>query len=78
MTSGQLTFPLPAPEREEILAVRRGDTDFNACMTRIGELEHRLEDMKDATALPAEPNYAAVNQRLVELYQAWWAEKGFV
>lgn len=75
MTSGRLTLPLPDEVRAEVVAVRRGEVDFNACMTRIGELEHKLVALKDTTELPEQPDYAAVNRWLIEVYEQWWAEK---
>jgi predicted nucleotidyltransferase len=75
MSSGAITLPIPQPEREWLVGVRRGEVELDDVLTRVGELELELNDLIESGPLPPEPDYNRANQFLVEAYQRYW-EKG--
>ena len=74
MNTGSFPIPMPDEQRELILAVRTGQVSENDVLTKAGELEAELKDAIDATSLPAEPDYAAVNAFLIDAYERTWSE----
>lgn len=72
LTTGRISVPMLDPDREYVLACRRGDLDENEVLTRAGELEAELKASIDSSPLPDEPDYDAVNAWLVDEYRGWW------
>lgn len=72
---GRLTLPMPLPEREEVLAVKRGEVpDQDAVMARIDEVRAEVERRLEAgtSPLPAEPDLAAVSAWSVHAHRGHW------
>jgi hypothetical protein len=74
LTTGRLTLPMPDFSREYILALRKGEIEFNDALTHAGELELELRDAISGSPLPKEPEYETVNTLLFESYMWWWEE----
>lgn len=72
METGRLTLPMPEPQRESIMRIRRGEADVNDVLTFSGELERELEDLLDESPLPERPDHDAVNSYLIGAYQNHW------
>lgn len=72
MNTGSFPIPMPADQRDFILAVRTGRVSENDVLTRAGELESGLKDAIESTLLPEQPNYDAVNRFLIDAYQISW------
>lgn len=72
LRTGRLTLPMIEPEREEVLRVRRGETDLQATLTLAGELEREMEDLLDSSPLPPEPDRDGISEMLASMYRDWW------
>lgn len=72
LQTGRISVPMPERERAYVLAVRQGELDMNAVLTRAGELEEEMKDLIDVSPLPDEPDFHEVNLFLVEAHEAWW------
>lgn len=70
--TGRLTLPMREDERAYCLAVRRGEIEYGAVMTRVGELERELEDLLSTSPLPEQPDYDAINNFLAAQYLSRW------
>ena len=59
------------------MAIRTGQRTFDEAIAEIEELERRLADAVERTALPPQPDDDAVNAFLVSAYRrAWgWRER---
>ena len=75
MRTGSFTIPMPAEERDLILAVRTGEVSENDVLTLAGELESDLKGAIDSSGLPDSPDYASVNSFLINAYQRVWASE---
>lgn len=73
LNTGRITLPIAEPERSRLLEVRRGEVPLRMVLDRLHEQSARLEDAMLGTALPDEPNRAAVDAFLVAAYQRTWA-----
>ncbi len=65
--SGELDVVVPTKEREELLAIKRGDCDWNDVIQLRSELVQVIDAAVDQSPLPAEPNIAAVSKFLFNL-----------
>lgn len=70
LETGKITLPMP--DADVVLAVRNGEWDLQKVLTRAGELERDLEDLLDTSPLPEKPNYAVIDDFLVNAYQEAW------
>ncbi|MFE1166749.1 DNA polymerase beta superfamily protein [Nocardiopsis sp. NPDC058789] len=74
MESGDITLPMPEPDRSWLLALRRGEHTRDEALERAGELESRLEDLCRTSHLPATPDTDWADRWLVRTYQRFWNE----
>lgn len=75
LETGRLTLPMPEPTRPRVMAVRLGERSFDEVLAEIDEVQRRLSTALEQTALPAEPDRAAVDRFLVDTYRrawGWW------
>ena len=72
LETGHLTLPMPEPERSRVMAIRTGERSFDETITEIEEVEKRLGEAIERTALPAEPDRARVDRFLVDAYRRAW------
>lgn len=72
MTTGALTLPMPEDARQEVLAVRRGEWSMQQALTRAGELERELADLRTTSPLPGEPDKDAVERWMIDTYFGHW------
>lgn len=72
LETGRITLPMPAEARDRVFAVRKGEIGLDDVLAEVAALERRLEDLVTGSPLPPEPDYAAVNEFLVEAYRAAW------
>jgi hypothetical protein len=64
LATGDVLVDMSA-HRDELLAVRAGALSWEAVVDRAAELTLRLAAARESTALPAEPDRAAVERFLV-------------
>jgi len=58
LRSGFILLPMAMPEREYLLAVRRGEVELNEIVSRCAELERELDDLISTGQAPAKPKVA--------------------
>ncbi len=73
LETGQLTLPLPEPQRSRVMAIRTGERTFDEALAEIDEVERRLADALERTQLPPQPDKAAVDRFLVDAYRRGWS-----
>ena len=72
LKTGQVTLPMPEPERSRVMAVRRGERSFDEVLAEIEQVERRLGAAFEQTTLPVSPDGEAVNAFLVDTYRQAW------
>jgi uncharacterized protein len=72
LETGRLTLPMPEPTRSRVMAVRLGERSFDEVIAEIDEVQRRLTTALEQTALPDEPDRAAVDTFLVDAYRRGW------
>jgi predicted nucleotidyltransferase len=72
LETGSLTLPMPAPERQRVMAIRTGERSFEETMGEIDEVEGRLSRALEKTPLPEEPDRQRLDSFLVASYRKAW------
>src|SRR5580765_6586028 len=72
LETGELTLPMPEPERSRVMAIRTGERTFEQAIDEIDEVEARLAEALERTPLPERPDRAAVDRFLVDAYRRAW------
>lgn len=72
MSTGRITLPMPIEERQYCIAIRRGELALDEVLTRCGELETELADLKTASPLRDTPDYETVDDFLHRVYMSTW------
>ncbi len=76
LETGMLKLPITGEARDFCLAIRKGELDLNAVLTRCGEMERQLKDLIDGESqLPEQPNSDTINEYLVGTYQTHWRDE---
>lgn len=70
--TGHISLPMREEERTYCFAVRKGEIEYSAVMTRLGELERELKDLTTTSPLPPDPDYTAINNFLAGQYLERW------
>ena len=68
LETGRITLPMPAAQQGFTMAIRRGEVDLNEVLTRAGELEQRISDLKDTSPLPERPESELIQEWMVRTY----------
>lgn len=74
LTDHTITLPIPRPQRELLLAVRRGQFTKEEVIRFADQLEDELKYAAEETSLPDKPNYASVSHWLTGIYRLKWIE----
>lgn len=72
LETGELTLPVPEPDRAWLRALRRGEHSRAEALERAGELEARLSALCETSDLPEEPDAAWADRWLVDAYRRSW------
>lgn len=72
LSTGKLTLPL-VEEKDFLLAVRRGEVDFQSCLSTCGELEAELKELLSTSPIQPEPQTDAVEAYMLKLYWLTWS-----
>ena len=72
LDTGWLTLPMPEPERSRAMAIRTGKRTFEETIAEIEEVERRLAEALERTALRPQPDRPAVDRFLVRAYRRAW------
>ncbi len=70
--TGKLTLPMEPVSRQYVRDVREGLVPLNDVLTKCGELEQELADLKDTSPLPDQPDIQGVNAWMRHTYLKWW------
>lgn len=70
MRDGRITLPTPEPERETLMAIRRGEIRYGGALDLIERTEATLRDLVDNCTLTA--NREAIDRFLVEAHLNYW------
>ena len=72
LETGQLTLPMPEPQRSQVMAIRTGARSFEEALSEIDEVEQQLDAALGRTQLPPEPDRRAIDGLLVDAYRRQW------
>ncbi|KPM56685.1 hypothetical protein CcI49_26830 [Frankia sp. CcI49] len=78
MTTGRLSLPMRDEDREQVMAIRRGDVDKATAREMIDMVARDLADLLDSPDLPASsplplrPDLDAVNDYLAQAHRRAW------
>lgn len=72
LESGRLTLPMADPWATWLRELRRGEHSRQEALDAAAELEDRLTELLDTTALPESPQHTWADTWLVEAYQRHW------
>jgi len=75
MTTGSFPIPMPAEQRDFIVAVRTGQVTENDVLTKAGELEAELKAAIASAPLDDLPAYSVVDAFLVSTYLDVWSSR---
>lgn len=68
----RLSLPMPEPERDFLMRVRRGEINMLDVIDKAKELEDKMRSGLSDSALPTEPNQRAVDLFLIDTYRDIW------
>jgi len=77
LETGGLTLPMPEPTRSHLMDVRQGKVSEQEVLTEGGELEQRLTDLLDHSPLSPEPDWRAIDNLVISLYEQWWERRPY-
>jgi uncharacterized protein len=76
MKTGKLTLPMAPADAAAVVNVRKGGCPLNVVISWAQDLENWIQEEKEKSTLPSEPNRAAVEEWMLETYQkAWFLER---
>ncbi len=63
-------------DREELLAIRRGEWSFERVTQYADELMAQMDELYETAPLPHSPDVKAINDLMLEIYRDYWRERG--
>lgn len=72
---GRLTLPMPVPERERVLRVKRGEVrELTMVLAEIDQVQAAVQEHLDTgrTPLPVQPNLAAISAWAADAHREYW------
>lgn len=75
LKTGKVTLPMPQPERNWLLALRRGEHSKEDALLVAMTYEQELITLREKADLPFRPDYDRANRWLIETYQNVWADR---
>jgi len=73
LTSGRISLPVPEPQRSYLRSVRRGEVELAEVVQAVSQAERQLEELREASAVPAQPDRMWVDDWLHRTHLAYWA-----
>jgi predicted nucleotidyltransferase len=73
LCTGGMTLPVPEPQRERLMEVRRGELTLVEVLARLDQQTAELERVAQASGLPERPDHEAINRFLVSAHERSWA-----
>jgi uncharacterized protein len=75
LETGRITLPMPDATRALTMAIRRGEVPLNDVLTRAGELETRIADLRDTSPLAERPDVEGIEDWMVAKYRDAFCEE---
>lgn len=72
MTTGRISLPVPAADREYLRAIRRGEVELAEVVAAVERAESQLLALAESSSLPDEPDHAWVDDWLHRSYVGYW------
>lgn len=73
LAEGRITLPVPEPHRAYLRSIRRGEVPLADVLDAIASTEGRLLHLRDASAVPDQPDVDWVDDWLHRSYLDFWA-----
>jgi hypothetical protein len=73
LTTGRITLPVPQPDLAYLRAIRRGQVPLAEVVAAVTEAEARLAALRDAAAVPPQPDRRWVDDWLHRSHQEFWS-----
>lgn len=78
LSTGRMSFPMSDDNRVLLLDIRNGVLSMNEVLQKAGDLERELKDAVSDSPLPEEPNYALVEDWMINTYWEHWKADRFM
>lgn len=78
LTTGRITLPMPPTERAWLTELREGKHTKEEALQRAADLEQQLLHLGDHADLPKRAPRTQIDRWLVETYQQWWEDRGYL
>ena len=75
LSTGRITLPVPQPHRAYLRSIRHGDVPLAEALGAITSAETRLTRLREAAAVPDQPDRAWVDDWLHRSYLDFWASR---
>jgi hypothetical protein len=72
LTTGRITLPVPEPHLTYLRSVRRGEVELGHVLERIAAAERQLDELRDASVVPAQPDRRWVDEWLHRAHIDYW------
>ncbi|MEJ2579519.1 MAG: nucleotidyltransferase domain-containing protein [Kineosporiaceae bacterium] len=73
LSTGRITLPVPQPHRDHLRAIRQGHLSLAQVLADIDDAERALDDLRNRSTLPDQPDRAWVNTWLHHAHLDHWA-----
>lgn len=72
LTTGHMTLPIPEPDRNYLVAIRRGEVPLEDVLHRINDQRYKLIELSESSTLPTYPDVSWINNWLHRSYTEHW------
>jgi uncharacterized protein len=75
LTTGRITLPVPEPHRAYLRSIRRGEVPLAEVLDAITSTEAQLTHLREASAVPDQPDHGWVDDWLHRSHLSFWASR---
>lgn len=75
LSTGRITLPVPEPHRADLRSIRHGDVPLADVLHAITSAETQLNDLRDTSAVPDQPDRDWVDDWLHQCHLDFWARR---
>jgi hypothetical protein len=76
LTTGRITLPVPAPHRDYLRSIRRGEVPLAHVLRAIDQADADLHRLRSSASVPPQPDRAWVDGWLHRSYLGYWSRLG--
>ena len=73
LSTGRITLPVPRPDLDYLRAIRRGEVPLAEVVAAVTAAEARLAALRDAAAVPPQPDRRWADDWLHRSHQEFWS-----